>query len=215
MNAVSGKGISAAPGTVIGEKNSTGFTALRRHWLEMLLLPFAVWALALYQIEGGETLIKVMALAVGGFVVSAVLPLAVRLPFFVLLSAAGVFVVFGWIDGAWLLGVGLTLIGICHLPIPVWSRALIMIAVGIVMAFLRAGYAPVPWAGAVWPILASMFMFRVVLYLKSQGLKHEKNAPTAEQLANVGGAQEDSDCLLAPEWQKLFEGRVAELLKKL
>lgn len=40
-------------------------------------------------------------------------------------------------------------------------------------------------------------------------------APTAEQLANVGGAQEDSDCLLAPEWQKLFEERVAELLKKL
>jgi hypothetical protein len=40
-------------------------------------------------------------------------------------------------------------------------------------------------------------------------------APTAEQLANAGGAQEDSDCLLAPEWQKLFEDRVAELLKKL
>ena len=40
-------------------------------------------------------------------------------------------------------------------------------------------------------------------------------APTAEQLANVGGAQEDSDSLLAPEWQKLFEDRVAELLKRL
>ena len=39
--------------------------------------------------------------------------------------------------------------------------------------------------------------------------------PTAEQLMNVGGAQEDSECLLAPEWQKLFEDRVAELLKKL
>lgn len=40
-------------------------------------------------------------------------------------------------------------------------------------------------------------------------------APTAEQLKNVGGAQEDSDCILAPEWQKAFEDRVAELLKKL
>ena len=40
-------------------------------------------------------------------------------------------------------------------------------------------------------------------------------APTAEQLANRGGAQEDSDCILAPEWQKVFEDRVAELLKKL
>lgn len=39
--------------------------------------------------------------------------------------------------------------------------------------------------------------------------------PTAKQLQNVGGAQEDSDCLLAPEWEKLFYDRVSELLKKL
>jgi len=39
--------------------------------------------------------------------------------------------------------------------------------------------------------------------------------PTAEQLKNVGGAQEDSDCLLAPEWQKLYEHKVAEMLKEL
>ena len=39
--------------------------------------------------------------------------------------------------------------------------------------------------------------------------------PTAEQLNNRGGAQEDSDCLLAPEWQMLYENRVAEILKKL
>lgn len=40
-------------------------------------------------------------------------------------------------------------------------------------------------------------------------------APTAEQLQNVGGAQEDSDCLLAPEWQAIFEGKAQEILKKL
>ncbi len=40
-------------------------------------------------------------------------------------------------------------------------------------------------------------------------------SPTAEQLLNIGGAQEDSDCILAPEWQALFESKAAELLKKL
>jgi hypothetical protein len=39
--------------------------------------------------------------------------------------------------------------------------------------------------------------------------------PTAEQLRNVGGAQEDSDCLLAPAWEKLFLDKVADMLKKL
>jgi len=40
-------------------------------------------------------------------------------------------------------------------------------------------------------------------------------APTAEQLANLGGAQEDSDCILAPAWQMIFEKKVAEVLGKL
>lgn len=40
-------------------------------------------------------------------------------------------------------------------------------------------------------------------------------APTAEQLANVGGAQEDSDCILAPEWQAMFEQKAADILKRL
>lgn len=37
-------------------------------------------------------------------------------------------------------------------------------------------------------------------------------APTSEQLKNRGGAQEDSDCLLAPEWQQIYEGKVKEIL---
>ncbi|HET6422078.1 MAG TPA: hypothetical protein VFG20_00250 [Planctomycetaceae bacterium] len=40
-------------------------------------------------------------------------------------------------------------------------------------------------------------------------------APTAEQLQNVGGAQEDSDCLLAPEWQALFEAKALDVLRRL
>ena len=39
--------------------------------------------------------------------------------------------------------------------------------------------------------------------------------PTAKQLENVGGAQEDSDCRLAPAWEKLFYDKVIEMLKKL
>jgi hypothetical protein len=39
--------------------------------------------------------------------------------------------------------------------------------------------------------------------------------PTEEQLRNAGGAQEDSDCLVAPGWQRLFEGHVSELLQRL
>jgi hypothetical protein len=40
-------------------------------------------------------------------------------------------------------------------------------------------------------------------------------APTAEQLLNVGGAQEDSDCILAPEWQAIFEAKAVDMLRRL
>ncbi len=40
-------------------------------------------------------------------------------------------------------------------------------------------------------------------------------APTLAQIKNRGGAQEDSDCLLAPEWQGIFESKAVELLKSL
>ncbi|MFK8110990.1 MAG: hypothetical protein AB8B91_02245 [Rubripirellula sp.] len=40
-------------------------------------------------------------------------------------------------------------------------------------------------------------------------------APTSEQLANVGGAQEDSDCILAPHWQAIYEKRALRILQDL
>ena len=40
-------------------------------------------------------------------------------------------------------------------------------------------------------------------------------APTSEQLLNLGRAQEDSDCLLAPEWQDIFDRNVDELLESI
>lgn len=38
-------------------------------------------------------------------------------------------------------------------------------------------------------------------------------APTEEQLQNISTAQEDCDCVLAPEWQQLYESKVAALLE--
>jgi len=39
--------------------------------------------------------------------------------------------------------------------------------------------------------------------------------PTPEQMENQGNAQEDSDCLLAPEWHPLYEEKVLDLLGRL
>jgi len=40
-------------------------------------------------------------------------------------------------------------------------------------------------------------------------------APTAEQPRNMGRSQEDSDCLLTPQWHGLFEAKALEMLRAL
>ena len=39
--------------------------------------------------------------------------------------------------------------------------------------------------------------------------------PTEEQRGNTGYAQEDCDCLVAPEWRQLFERKALEILRRL
>ena len=153
---------AAAPAITV----EPGVGALVRHWLTIVQLALVVLVVHLYDIEG-DTFRKVMLLTAGGFVVQLVLPLTWRLPWFVALSLSGIFWVFGLADGAWLLGLGGVLIGACHLPVAMKARVAIVVALAAGFAFLRAGYAATPWTGAIWPILGSMFMFRLALYLRA------------------------------------------------
>ena len=138
-----------------------------------LQLGLAALVVYLYNVEN-VAFLRVFLLAAAAFVVNAVLPLALRLPFFTLVSMGGAFLVFSPVDAIWLLASGAVLIGIANLPIPMKVRVLIMTAVVIVAAAARAGVVPTPWSSAVWPILGSMFMFRLVLYMMSVGADSPK-----------------------------------------
>jgi D-alanyl-lipoteichoic acid acyltransferase DltB (MBOAT superfamily) len=128
-----------------------------------------------FQVESGAFM-RIALLAFAGFVVHAVLPLRFRQPMFVVLSLVGIALVFGFREGAWLIGVGLVLIGACHLPGPLWVRAGLLIAIGVLLAVHRLDWLPAPWSPAVWPILGSMFMFRLIVYVYD--LRHEKERPS-------------------------------------
>lgn len=39
--------------------------------------------------------------------------------------------------------------------------------------------------------------------------------PTVQQMENIGNAQEDSDCILDPKWQAIYDRRVDQMLEKL
>ena len=158
--------------------------------LTVVTMEFAllVAAIRILNIES-ESFERVLTLALGGFLVNHYLPAPWRVTFFAALSVASVYLVFGVGDATWLLGLGLLLIGLCHLPAPFWMRAALMLATAGGLAAARAQL--VPWlafpaaagdaggvAGTVslvpttiWPILGSMFMFRLVAYFYD--LKHK------------------------------------------
>lgn len=130
----------------------------------LIQLALALLVARLYAIEN-PAFFNVFALATGGFAVHALLPRRQRLPFFVALSWAGAFVVFGVRDALWLLGAGWALIGVALLPLSLRIRSISLVVIAALLAVARAGVAPVPWSAAVWPILGAMFMFRMWLFL--------------------------------------------------
>ena len=73
------------------------------------------------------------------------------------------------------MGLGLALIAICHLPVSWTARIVLLLGSGTVLALLRSGRIEAPFSGAIWPILGSMFMFRLIAYVYD--LRHEKVKP--------------------------------------
>jgi D-alanyl-lipoteichoic acid acyltransferase DltB (MBOAT superfamily) len=125
---------------------------------------------------------NIMPLALYGFLIHFLLPFRYRLPFFLLLSLTGILGIFGLLNGVWLIGIGLALIGICHFPLDFPIRVCLLLAAGGGLAVLRAELIDSPWSGAIWPILGSIFMFRLIVYLYD--LRHQKTPATfAESLS--------------------------------
>jgi hypothetical protein len=68
-------------------------------------------------------------------------------------------------NGLWLIAIGLGLIGICHLPIRWGARVALLLGAGIGLAFIRLEVVKLPFSIGIWPVLGSMFMFRLIVYL--------------------------------------------------
>lgn len=171
--------------TTINRLAATDATALDRgqiSWagLSFVTLQLAVTLLLLRQFQIESAAFRLLAqFAFAGFVIHALLPLRLRLPFFCTLSLASIPLVFGWVNAAWMVAIGAVLMGTCHLPIAVRWRALLLLGMGVVLILQRSMLLPAPWSEAIWPILGSMFMFRLIAYFYD--LRHDKTPTTAAQ----------------------------------
>ncbi len=169
--------VAGLPGRETGAEVQQGHISVANFLLVVAQLGLLLLLLRQFQIESAAFRLLAM-LAFAGFAVHAWLPLRLRLPFFAVLSLAGIVVVMGAANAAWLVAIGLVLIGICHLPLSFAARGALLGAVAAVLVLQRAGHLPFPWSDAIWPILGAMFMFRLIIYFYD--LRHDKTpvAPT-------------------------------------
>src|SRR5215471_250420 len=130
-----------------------------------------------WQLES-QLLARLMWLAFVGFVIHHLLPLRFRLPFFATLSLFAVIAAVGhfgpnvgvaWltgklttagflyhlVPGLTLVGIGLGLIGICHLPVRFTVRAGLVAVAGVGLVFLRAHSQWFPDVTEMWVVLGS------------------------------------------------------------
>jgi hypothetical protein len=127
-------------------------------------LGLLVWIIRLFELESAR-FGDLAVLALVGFVIHHLLPLRLRLPFFVVLSLGGLYLIAHGKIALWVTGAGLVLIGICHLPIRFVLRVGLLLVAGGFLACFRGGWLAMPVNSAAWMILASMFMFRLMIYL--------------------------------------------------
>src|SRR5829696_3259493 len=99
-----------------------------------ILLQFVLLTIVIkrYNLES-PAFFRITLLAVGGFAVHYFLPLAYRMPFFLALSLAGIVMVIGPTPAAWLIALGVGLIGLCHLPLPFWMRVTLLVVAASVL----------------------------------------------------------------------------------
>ena len=123
-----------------------------------------------YHVEG-RALFLLTSIALAALPVHYLLAYRWKKPFFLATSVLGLFVVFGAGPGLAVSALAAAFIGICRLPIAWSARAGIVALAAVGLGIARASTGSTP-ADILWPVLGSMLMFRMILYLYE--IKHAK-----------------------------------------
>src|SRR5436190_19192370 len=182
----------------VARRDSDGRRAARVAQFLAVLVQFGLVVLIVdyWQLES-QSLARLLWLAFAGFTIHHLLPQRFRLSFFVILSLVAVITGVGhlgpsavreWLvgkttttgflyhlfPGVTLIGIGVGLIALCHLPIRFGARVGLVAVAGAGLAVVRAHSQWLPDVTEMWVMLGSMFMFRLMIYLYD--LKH-RTAP--------------------------------------
>ena len=140
----------------------------------MLVLAGLLGVVARFSVEESLGLVQFMLFLIGAFVVHQFLAIRFRLPFFFLACFTAIFVLFDGVTASIIAGLGMVLFAIVDAPLNVWFRALLLLMIGAILAYIRLGYWPGMSSNTALSVLGSLFMFRSILYLYEARFATEK-----------------------------------------
>jgi hypothetical protein len=145
----------------------------------MLQLGLLVAVAEVYNLEGrGFQLL--LGIATAALPIHYLLPFRLKKPFFVAASVVGLAWVFGLETAAVVLPVAVGLIGLCMAPLPWRVRVGGVAAAALTLALVRGGAIEADLPSPVLPVLGTMFMFRLIIFLYE--LKHAKASEPASDV---------------------------------
>jgi alginate O-acetyltransferase complex protein AlgI len=148
-------------------------------YLALLLAVFQVYRIEERPFQG-RAFQMLVTLALAALPLHYLAPFRWKKPLFLAVSIGGLWWIFGTQVAAVVLGTSAILIGTCFLPIPWLMRAGVIATFALVLACTRSALPRTLIPDNVLPVVASMFMFRMMIYLYE--LKHAK---TREKLVDT------------------------------
>ncbi len=127
-----------------------------------------------FNVEAAFNLPLLFPLLVTAFLIRLIIPLGYRQWYFILVTVTALVLVLSWVQTGVLITLTLCMIVVCNLPIALIWRQTILFGLVIWLAFIRVNSDTQWLASSTLTILASMFMFRMLLFLYE--LKHQKHA---------------------------------------
>ena len=132
-------------------------------WVHLALI---LAVIKVFRIEG-RALFFLAGLAWTALPVHYLLAYRWKKPFFLAVSVAGLLGVFGVGAGLAVASLAVGLIAVCRIPAPWVVRAGLVAVLGVGLGVARSltGSDGSAWSEVVWPVLGSMMMFRMIVYL--------------------------------------------------
>jgi hypothetical protein len=120
--------------------------------------------IAHFNIERSSGISQVAPIIFSAFITNSFIPLRFRPALLFSLSIFLIYFAFGVFSGTVLIAIGLAMIISCHLPLPFIIRVLSVFIIATGVFILRSDLFYAPRGSLIAPFVASMFMFRMIIY---------------------------------------------------